>query len=65
MGLGGKNTALAVKVNSYPCHIASLPLAVNIKLSALQGIRKQNYSGIVFNIFYMKPRRKNEYRNPF
>ena len=30
MGLGGKNTALAVKVNSYPCHIASLPLAVNI-----------------------------------
>ena len=30
MGLGGKNTALAVNVNSYPCHIASLPLAVNI-----------------------------------
>ena len=30
MGLGGKNTALAVKVNSYPCHIASLPLAINI-----------------------------------
>ena len=30
IGLGGKNTALAVKVNSYPCHIASLPLAVNI-----------------------------------
>lgn len=30
MGLGGRNTALAVKVNSYPCHIASLPVAVNI-----------------------------------
>ena len=30
MGLGGRNTALAVKVNSYPCHIASLPLAINI-----------------------------------
>ena len=30
MGLGGRNTALAVKVNSYPCHIASLPMAVNI-----------------------------------
>lgn len=30
MGLGGKNTALAVKVNSYPCHIASLPVAINI-----------------------------------
>ena len=30
MGLGGKNKALAVKVNSYSCHIASLPLAVNI-----------------------------------
>ena len=30
MGLGGTNTALAVKVNSYPCHIASLPVAVNI-----------------------------------
>ena len=34
MGLGGKNTALAVKVNSYPCHIASLPLAVNINCHA-------------------------------
>lgn len=30
MGLGGINTALAVKVNSYPCHIASLPVAINI-----------------------------------
>jgi len=31
MGLGGKTTCLAVKVNSYPCHIASLPVAVNIQ----------------------------------
>jgi fumarate hydratase subunit alpha len=31
MGLGGNATALAVKVNSYPCHIASLPVAVNLQ----------------------------------
>ncbi len=31
MGLGGKTTCLAVKVNSYPCHIASLPVAVNLQ----------------------------------
>ena len=31
MGFGGKVTALAVKVNTYPCHIASLPVAVNIQ----------------------------------
>jgi len=30
-GLGGKTTALAVHVNAFPCHIASLPLAVNIQ----------------------------------
>ena len=34
MGLGGKTTALAVKVNLYPCHIASLPVAVNIQCHA-------------------------------
>lgn len=34
MGFGGKNTVLAVKVNSYPCHIASLPVAVNIQCHA-------------------------------
>lgn len=34
MGLGGKTTALAVKVNIYPCHIASLPVAVNIQCHA-------------------------------
>ncbi len=34
MGLGGKTTALAVKVNIYPCHIASLPVAINIQCHA-------------------------------
>ncbi len=29
-GLGGKVTALAVHIETYPCHIASMPLAVNI-----------------------------------
>lgn len=30
-GFGGKTTALAVNIESYPCHIASLPVAVNIQ----------------------------------
>ena len=30
VGLGGTTTALAVHVELYPCHIASLPVAVNI-----------------------------------
>lgn len=30
MGLGGAVTALAVHVESHPCHIASLPVAVNL-----------------------------------
>lgn len=34
MGLGGRTTAIAVKVESYPCHIASLPLAININCHA-------------------------------
>ena len=29
-GLGGTTTALAVKINTYPTHIAGLPVAVNI-----------------------------------
>jgi len=33
-GLGGKVTALAVHVESFPCHIASLPVAVNINCHA-------------------------------
>lgn len=31
MGLGGKTTCLAVKIAAEPCHLASLPLAVNIQ----------------------------------
>lgn len=31
MGLGGKTTCLDVKIMMEPCHIASLPLAVNIQ----------------------------------
>ena len=31
MGWGGKTTALAVKIETAPCHIASLPAAVNIE----------------------------------
>lgn len=34
MGLGGKTTCLAVKVNSFSCHIASLPVAVNLQCHA-------------------------------
>ncbi|HHT9132884.1 MAG TPA: fumarate hydratase [Candidatus Tripitaka californicus] len=30
-GLGGRITALAVHVEKYPCHIASLPVAVNME----------------------------------
>ncbi len=31
MGFGGSVTCLAVKVNVFPCHIASMPVAVNIQ----------------------------------
>lgn len=34
MGFGGTVTCLAVKVNTYPCHIASLPVAINIQCHA-------------------------------
>ena len=33
-GLGGRVTALALHVESHPCHIASLPVAVNIQCHA-------------------------------
>ncbi|MBE6369915.1 MAG: fumarate hydratase [Lentisphaerae bacterium] len=33
-GLGGDTTALAVHINHHPCHIASLPVAVNINCHA-------------------------------
>lgn len=34
MGLGGVTTALAVHVERHPCHIASLPLALNVQCHA-------------------------------
>jgi fumarate hydratase subunit alpha len=35
-GLGGKTTALAVAVETMPCHIACLPCAVNINCHAIR-----------------------------
>jgi len=34
LGLGGRVTCLAVHIATYPCHIASLPVAVNIQCHA-------------------------------
>ena len=34
MGLGGKVTALGVSIEKHPCHISSLPVAVNIECHA-------------------------------
>jgi len=36
MGLGGKVTALAVNIETYPTHIAGLPVAVNVSCHALR-----------------------------
>ena len=36
MGLGGSTTALAVNIETYPTHIAGLPVAVNISCHALR-----------------------------
>jgi fumarate hydratase subunit alpha len=33
-GLGGRTTALGVMVEAFPCHLASLPLAININCHA-------------------------------
>ncbi len=35
-GFGGKTTALAVFVDKYPCHIASLPVAVNVNCHSIR-----------------------------
>jgi fumarate hydratase subunit alpha len=40
MGFGGLTTALAVKVNTYPCHIACLPVAVNIQCHSSRHLTK-------------------------
>ena len=40
MGLGGKTTCLGVKIETYPTHIAGLPVAVNISCHALRSATK-------------------------
>lgn len=34
MGLGGRTTCLSVKIKAHPCHIAQLPVAININCHA-------------------------------
>ncbi len=41
MGFGGTVTAVDVKVEMYPCHIASLPVAVNIQCHASRHAEKE------------------------
>ena len=40
MGLGGKTTCLGVNIQTYPTHIAGLPVAVNISCHALRSATK-------------------------
>jgi len=40
MGLGGKTTALAVNIETYPTHIAGFPVAVNLSCHALRSATK-------------------------
>ncbi|MDP3143305.1 MAG: fumarate hydratase [Candidatus Omnitrophota bacterium] len=40
MGLGGKTTCLGVNIETYPTHIAGLPVAINISCHALRSARK-------------------------
>ncbi len=40
-GLGGRTTALAVHVLTAPCHIAALPVAVNMGCSAVRTAREE------------------------
>ena len=37
-GMGGSTTALAVHIETAPCHIAALPVAVNIGCTALRSV---------------------------
>lgn len=36
MGLGGRTTCLGVKIATAPCHLASLPLAVNVQCHSIR-----------------------------
>ncbi|MCM8770601.1 MAG: fumarate hydratase [Candidatus Omnitrophica bacterium] len=40
MGLGGRTTCLGVNIETYPTHIAGLPVAVNISCHALRSASK-------------------------
>ena len=40
-GLGGDTTALAVHIEYHPCHIASLPCAVNLNCHAARHVEKE------------------------
>jgi len=39
-GLGGKITVLAVQIETFPAHIASLPVAVNINCHAARHLTR-------------------------
>ena len=39
-GFGGKTTALCVNIEPYPCHIASLPVAVNINCHVSRHVKE-------------------------
>ena len=39
-GFGGKTTALCVNIEQYPCHIASLPVAVNINCHVTRHVKE-------------------------
>jgi fumarate hydratase subunit alpha len=39
-GLGGSITSLAVHIETYPCHIASLPVAVNLNCHAARHVER-------------------------
>ncbi len=41
MGLGGRTTALAVHVERHPCHIASLPLALNVQCHSARHVSRE------------------------
>ena len=41
MGMGGKVTALGVRIEMAPCHIASLPLAVNIQCHSARHVEAE------------------------
>ncbi len=39
LGLGGKTTCLEVRIEASPCHIASLPVAVNLQCHAARTVK--------------------------